>query len=58
MKTIQVTLSVYAETADALTRAMECMSRAATGLALDDLDAVLMVGTEYMGEDGDEEGPQ
>ena len=57
MTTIQVTLSVYAETPDALTRAVECMGRAATGLALDDLDAVLMVETQWMDDDDEKELP-
>ena len=57
MTTIQVSLNVYAETPTDLTRAVECMGRAATGLALDNIDAVLMVGTKWM-DDDDEEGDE
>lgn len=51
MNTIQVSLSVFAETPDALTRAMECIGRAATGLALEDIDAEISVGSIGDGDD-------
>lgn len=59
MNTIQVTLSVYAETPEALARAVESMTRAATGLALEDIDVAMTLETEWTAtEDDDEEGAQ